>query len=115
MKMKKYLILAIVSFSILIVLWPAQQITGETDLSAKEKKTERNLTALEKLALSYKGVGSGEKEVWQGLEGVLVRKTTLMSSSTIILQQTRRNSRQQKKTRSQKTTKLPSCYCSAWV
>ncbi len=72
MKMKKYLILAIVSFSILIVLWPAQQITGETDLSAKEKKTDSNLTALEKLALSYKGVGTGEKEVLQGLEGVLV-------------------------------------------
>lgn len=72
MKMKKYLILVIVSFSILIFLWPAQQITGETDLSAKEKKTDSNLTALEKLALSYKMVVANKKEVLQGLQGVYV-------------------------------------------
>jgi len=40
LKAKKYWILVIVSFSILIVLWPAQQITGETDLSAKEKEAK---------------------------------------------------------------------------
>jgi len=72
MKMKKYLILAIVSFSILIVLWPAQQITGETDLYAKEKKTDSNLTALQKLALFTKRVPTDGKEILQGLEGVEV-------------------------------------------
>ncbi len=72
MKAKKYWILVIVSFSILIVLWPAQQITGETDKSAKDKKTDSNLTALQKSALSYKAILADEKEILQGLEGVSV-------------------------------------------
>ena len=72
MKMKKYWILAIVSFSILIVLWPGRRITGETDLSAKEKENISNLTAHEKLALSYKMVLADEKDVLQGLQGVYV-------------------------------------------
>lgn len=72
MKAKKYCILVIVSFSILIVLWPAQQITGETDLSAKDKETVSNLTPIQKLALSTKRVVADEKEVLQGLEGVHV-------------------------------------------
>lgn len=72
MKAKKYWILVIVSFSILIVLWPAQQITGETDKSAKDKKTDSNLTALQKSALSYKAILADKKEVLQGLEGVSV-------------------------------------------
>ena len=94
MKAKKYWILVIVSFSILIVLWPAQQITGETGLSAKEKKgvrrlipgrldfndlipkvpteSDSNLIAIRKLAASAKPVWVSEKEVLQGLEGVHV-------------------------------------------
>lgn len=72
MKMKKYLILAIVSFSILIVLWPSQQITGETGQSAKDKENDSNLTALHKSALSAKLVWANRKEVLQGLEGVHV-------------------------------------------
>lgn len=72
MKAKKYWILVIVSFSILIVLWPAQQITGETDQSVKDKETGSNLTALQKLALSYKAILADKKEVLQGLEGVRV-------------------------------------------
>ena len=69
MKMKKYLILVIVTFSILIVLWPAQQITGETDPSAKEKENDNNLTGREKSA-SPKIVIADGKEILQGLEGV---------------------------------------------
>ncbi len=72
MKAKKYWILVIVSFSILVVLWPAQQITGETNLSAKDKKTDSNLTALQKAALSVKSVLADGKDVLQGLEGVSV-------------------------------------------
>ena len=72
MKAKKCWILAIVSFSILIILWPAQQITGETDLSAKDKETDSNLTALQKLALSAKPVRPDKKGLLQGLEGVCV-------------------------------------------
>jgi len=72
MKAKKYWILVIVSFSILIVLWPAQQITGETDLSAKDEGPFSNLMALEKLASSCKRVTVNDKEILQGLEGVYV-------------------------------------------
>jgi len=72
MKAKKYWILVIVSISILVVLWPAQQITGETDLSAKDKENDSNLTALQKSALSSEGVLFYEKEILQGLEGVWV-------------------------------------------
>ena len=39
MKTKKYWIWVIVSFSILVVVWSTPRITGETDQSAKEKKT----------------------------------------------------------------------------
>jgi len=72
MEKKKYLILFIVSFSILVVLWTARQITGETGLSAKEKKTDSLLKDFRKPALSYKRVVADEKEVLQGLEGVFV-------------------------------------------
>jgi len=72
MKTKKYWIWVFVSFSIVIVLWPTQQITGETNLSAKDKETDSNLTALHKLALSSKRVRSDKKEILQGLEGVHV-------------------------------------------
>lgn len=72
MKAKKYWILVIVSFSILIVLWPAQQITGETDRSAKDKKNDSNLTYPQQLEGFYKRVPSDGKEVLQGLEGVFV-------------------------------------------
>ena len=72
MKMKKYLILVIVSLSILIVLWLGRLITGETGLSAKEKKNDSNLTALQKLALSAKRVWPDGAELLQGLEGVFV-------------------------------------------
>lgn len=77
MKAKKYWILVIVSFSILIVLWPAQQITGETDLSAKDKENDSNLTALYKLALSAEGIEVDRKEILQGLEGVWVLVATI--------------------------------------
>ncbi len=77
MKTKKYWILVIVSFSILIVLWPAQQITGETDLSAKDKENDSNLTALYKLALSAEGIEVDRKEILQGLEGVWVLVATI--------------------------------------
>lgn len=72
MKAKKYWILVIVSFSVLVVLWPAQQITGETDLSAKDKENDSTLTNSEKTALSGRVVTADEKEVLQGLEGVFV-------------------------------------------
>jgi hypothetical protein len=72
MKTRKYWILVIVPFSILIVLWPAQQITGETNQSAKDKETGSNLTPIQKLALSTKRVVADEKEILQGLEGVRV-------------------------------------------
>lgn len=72
MKTKKYWIWFIVSFSIVIVLWPARQITGETGLSAKEKKTDRILTNSEKSALYGRMVRADGKEVLQGLEGVSV-------------------------------------------
>jgi len=78
MKAKKYWILVIVSFSILIVLWPAQQITGETDLSAKAKENDSILTALyKKLALSAEGIDVDRKEILQGLEGVWVLVATI--------------------------------------
>ena len=91
MKAKKYCILVIVPFSILIVLWPAQQITGETDLSvkdkkagridfsdlipgetdlsAKDKKTGSNLTALQKSACSYQEILPDGTEIVQVLVG----------------------------------------------
>lgn len=72
MKTKKYWILVIVSFSILIVLLSAQQITGETGLSAKDKKTDSNLTALRKSGLLDKLIRPDKKEFLQGLEGVRV-------------------------------------------
>ena len=72
MKAKKYWILVIVSFSILIVLFPAQQITGETDQSAKDKKNDSNLTYPQQLEGFYKRVPPDGKEVLQGLEGVFV-------------------------------------------
>ena len=71
MKTKKYWILVIVPFSILIVLWLAQQITVETNLSAKDKKTDSNLTPLQKLALSAKRVRSDKKEILQELRDTL--------------------------------------------
>ena len=72
MKMKKYWIWVIVSFSIVIVLWPARQITGETGLSAKDEEAGSNLTAFQKSASSHKLLWAGDKEVLQGLEGVSV-------------------------------------------
>lgn len=72
MKTKKYWIWVIVSFSILVVLWPALQITGETGLSAKEKETYSNLTALYKSASSAEPAWANKKEVLQGLQGVRV-------------------------------------------
>lgn len=73
MKAKKYWILVIVSLSILIVVWPAQRITGETGLSAKEKENGRNLTAVQELAMSTESVFANHKEVLEGLEGVSVK------------------------------------------
>jgi len=72
MKTKKYFIFAIVSFSIFFVLRPAQQITGETYLSAKNTKSDANLTGREKSVLSKIVVLADEKEVLQGLEHVYV-------------------------------------------
>jgi len=72
MKTKKYLILVIVTFSILIVLLSAQQITGKTSQSAKDKKTGSNLTALRKSGLLDKLIHPDKKEILQGLEGVFV-------------------------------------------
>ncbi len=96
MKTKKYWIWVIVSFSILVVVWPAGQITGKTGLSAKEKKTDNLLKDFRKSALSTntkalladakevlegdiklhlkssEAVFADDKEVLQGLKGVLV-------------------------------------------
>ncbi|MCK4292911.1 MAG: hypothetical protein KAY65_06925 [Planctomycetes bacterium] len=72
MKTKKYLILAGILAVSCGVLWASQQLTGETDLSAKDKNTRSNLTARQKLGLSTKRVWANKKEVLQGLEGVLV-------------------------------------------
>ena len=70
--MKKYWIWVIVAFSILVVVWATHRITGETDLSAKDKETDSFFVALRKLGVSTDPVWADEKEVLQGLEGVLV-------------------------------------------
>jgi len=90
--MKKYRIFAILSLSILIALWPAQEITGETGASAKEndnnltgrekspssnikllwKNWLKNLAGRENSASSNIVVIADENEVLQGLEGVCV-------------------------------------------
>jgi len=73
MKTKKYWIWVIVSFSILVVVWLAQQITGETGLSAKDKKNDSISAALRKLVVSTEPIWFDDKEILQGLEGVFVR------------------------------------------
>lgn len=91
---KRYWFWVIVSFSILVVVWPAGQITGktglcekekeiiksdelfsapgETGLSAKDKEDDSNLVTSEQLALSCKRVKVNNKEILRGLEGVYV-------------------------------------------
>ena len=72
MKTKKYWIWVIVSFSILVVVWPGQQITGETGLSAKDKETRGLLKDFFSKAAVAELVWANDKEVLQGLEGVCV-------------------------------------------
>lgn len=72
MKTKKYWIWVIVSFSILVVVWTAGQITGKTGLSAKDKENGSLLSDFHKSVLSAEWVVADKKEILQGLEEVSV-------------------------------------------
>lgn len=72
MKTKKYAILAFILLTSVLTVCFAGRAIPKTLQLEKNKKTDSNLTALHKLALSAKRVRSDEKEILQGLEGVHV-------------------------------------------